>query len=160
MKSNNVPDNNPPGSEAAVRQELQAAYARAGQAWKQKNAADVMAMVTPDFIQKMPGGQTIGRQEAEMALNEWFATPDTVTRYSIQIRDLTVAGDEALALVDESVSMTYPDPQGQQHERVQANTAQMTWVRTATGWQIRHSEYLTAKMTVDGTPVTPLGMTP
>jgi ketosteroid isomerase-like protein len=144
---------------SAVRRELQAAYARAGEAYWAKDAAALMQMVTPDFVQRMPDGQTLGAAEAEAALSEWFATGDTLTRYDIRIGELAVQDSEAIAEVTENVTTTFADPAGRSHERVQANTSRVTWVRTAQGWQIRRSEYLTAKMTVDGKPVQPL-MTP
>lgn len=143
---------------AAVWQELQAAYDQTGQAYRQKDAASVLDRVTHDFTQRMPDGQTISLSEAEAALNEWFATADQVSRYSVQIDSLTVQGEEAVAVVRESVTTTFPDPSGRSHERTQTSTARVTWVRTDQGWQIRHSEYLTAKLTVDGVSVQPLGV--
>jgi ketosteroid isomerase-like protein len=142
----------------AVRQELEAAYQEAGRAFRQKDAASVLDRVTPDFTQRMPDGQVLSLSEAEAAMIEWFATTDQVSRYSVQIDSLTVQGEEAVALVKESVTTTFADPTGKSHERAQANTARVTWVQTERGWQIRHSEYLTAKMTVDGMPVQPLGV--
>jgi ketosteroid isomerase-like protein len=142
----------------AVRQELEAAYQEAGQAFRQKDAASVLDRVTADFTQRMPDGQVLSLSEAEAAMIEWFATTDQVSRYSVQIDSLTVQGEEAVALVKESVTTTFADPTGKSHERAQTNTARVTWVQTERGWQIRHSEYLTAKMTVDGVPVRPLGV--
>lgn len=142
----------------AVQRELEAAYEQAGHAFRQKDAASVLDRVTHDFTQQMPDGQTISLSEAEAALNEWFATADQVKRYSVQIDSLTVQGVEAVAEVRETVTCTFADPAGKSHERAQTNTARMTWVQTDQGWQIRHSEYLTAKLTVDGVPVQPLGV--
>jgi ketosteroid isomerase-like protein len=141
---------------SAVRRELQAAYAQAGEAYWAKDAAALMRIVTPDFIQRMPDGQSFGAAEAEAALREWFATSDKVTRYDIQIGSVSLQGDEAIAEITENVTTTFADPTGQSHERAQANRSRVTWVRTAQGWQIRQSEYLNAKMTVDGKPVQPL----
>jgi ketosteroid isomerase-like protein len=141
-----------------VRQELEAAYEEAGRAYREKDAASVLDRVTADFTQRMPDGQTISLSEAEAALTEWFATTDNVSRYSVQIDSLTVQGEEAVAVVKETVTTTFADPTGKSHERAQTNTARVTWLQTERGWQIRHSEYLTAKMTVDGKPVQPLGV--
>src|SRR5438067_2539403 len=150
-----------PGETAeVVRRELQAAYARAGEALKQKDAATLMQMVTPDFVQRMPDGTLIGFTESETVLREWFTTPDRVTDYATQVGALTVDGGEAVAIVDEKVTTAFADEAGQPHERVQANQARVTWVRTAKGWQIRRSEYLTAKMTIDGAAVPPLMVPP
>src|SRR5262249_8704400 len=52
----------------SVRNELQAAYARAGEAWRDKDAAALMRMVTPDFTQRMPDGQIIPYAMAEAGL--------------------------------------------------------------------------------------------
>jgi ketosteroid isomerase-like protein len=137
-------------SEEAVRAELQAAYARAGQAYRNKDAAALMQMVTPDFTQRMPDGQVIPYDVAEAGLTEWLATADRVTDYAVRIGALTVKGNEAVATVEENVSMTFADPAGHSHERVMANTSQVTWVQLGDGWQIRRTEYLAARIMVDG----------
>jgi ketosteroid isomerase-like protein len=134
----------------AVREALTAAYARAGQAWRAKDAAALMQMVTPDFTQRMPDGQVIPYDAAEAGLREWLATTDKVTGYAVQIGTLTVKGNEAVAAVEENVSMTFADPSGRPHERVMANTSQVTWIRLGDGWQIRQTEYLAARITIDG----------
>jgi ketosteroid isomerase-like protein len=134
----------------AVRDELQAAYARAGDAWRDKDAGALMRMVTPDFTQRMPDGQVIPYAMAEAGLKEWLATVDRVTDYAVQIGAVTVRGDEALATVEESVAMTFADSGGRPHERVMANTSQVTWVRLPGGWQIRQTEYLAARTMIDG----------
>jgi ketosteroid isomerase-like protein len=136
-----------------VRQELEAAYQRAGVAWKAKDAETLMQMVTPGFTQEMPDGQVIDAAEAEAGLREWFATADTVSHYDVRIDALDLGSGEAIAEVAETVSMTFPGPDGRQHERAQANTARVTWVRTEQGWRIGRSEYLTGKMSIDGMPV-------
>jgi ketosteroid isomerase-like protein len=141
--------------QAVVRAELEAAYSHAGRAYRAKDAAALMGMVTPGFTQRMPDGQVIGAAEAEAALREWFATTDQVTGYGVRISALTLQGDEAIAQVTEDVTTSFADPTGKQHERVQANTAEVTWTRTPAGWQIQRTDYRTAKLTVDGKPVTP-----
>ena len=137
-------------ADEGVRRELQAAYARAGQAWREKDAAALMQMVTPDFTQRMPDGQVIPYDAAEAGLKEWLATADRVTDYAVQIGALTVKDDEAVAAVEESVSMTFADPAGRPHERVMANTSKVTWARLAGGWQIKQTEYLAARIMIDG----------
>jgi ketosteroid isomerase-like protein len=137
-------------SVGTVRDELRAAYAHAGAAWRDKDAGALMQMVTPDFTQRMPDGQVIPCATAEAGLREWLATTDRVTDYTVQIGALTVSGDEALATVEESVAMTFADSGGRPHERVMANTSQVTWVRLPGGWQIRQTEYLAARILVDG----------
>jgi ketosteroid isomerase-like protein len=137
-------------ADEGVREELQAAYARAGQAYREKDAAALMQMVTPDFIQRMPDGQVVPYDVAEAGLKEWLATADKVTDYAVQIGALTVKGNEAVAAVEENVSMTFADPSGRPHERVMANTSQVTWIRLGDGWQIRQTEYLAARITIDG----------
>jgi ketosteroid isomerase-like protein len=134
----------------SVRDELQAAYARAGEAWRARDADALMRMVTPDFTQRMPDGQMIPYAAAEAGLREWLATADRVTNYAVQIGDLTVKGDQAIAKVDENVAMTFSDEAGRPHERVMANSSQVTWVRVAGAWQIQQTEYLAARIMIDG----------
>jgi ketosteroid isomerase-like protein len=137
-------------TDETVREELQAAYARAGQAYRDKDAAMLMQMVTPDFTQRMPDGQVIPYEVAEAGLKAWLATADRVTDYAVQIGALTVKGNEAVATIEESVAMTFADPKGRPHERVMANTSQVTWVRLRDGWQMKQTEYLAARVTIDG----------
>ena len=140
----------PDHGEQAVRAELQATYARAGQAYRDKDAAMLMRMVTPDFTQRMPDGQVIPHDVAEAGLKAWLATADRVTDYAVQLGALTVKGNEAVATVEESVAMTFADPAGRPHERVMANTSHVTWVRLRDGWQMKRTEYLAARVTIDG----------
>src|SRR6266581_144165 len=89
-------------ADEGVRRELQAAYARAGQAWREKDAAELMQMVTPDFTQRMPDGQVIPYDVAEAGLKEWLDTADRVTEYAVKMGELTVKGNEAVAAVEEN----------------------------------------------------------
>ena len=89
-----------------------------GAAQAEPPGAALMQMVTPDFTQRMPDGQIIPYEIAEAGLKEWFATADRVTDYAVQIGALTVKGNEAVATVEESVAMTFADPNGRPHERV------------------------------------------
>lgn len=139
--------------EATARQELQETYARAGTAWKARDAAAIMQAVAPGFTQVMPDGQAFDSGEVEAALREWFATADAVTAYDVRIDALRLAGDEAVADVAETVRMTFVGPDGRQHERAQSNTARDTWVRMGKGWKVRRSEYRTGTMSIDGQPV-------
>src|SRR5204863_1351623 len=112
---------------------------QAGDAFKAKDAAGVMQTVAPGFTQRMPDVTVIDAVAAEAAMKEWFATADTVTRYAVQIGALTVQGDNARAEVTEDITVTFADPVGQSHERVQTNTSEVTWVRTTDGWRIQRS---------------------
>ena len=91
-----------------------------------------------------------GLEIAEAGLKEWLATADRVTDYAVQIGDLTVKGNEAVAKVEENVTMTFADPNGRSHERVMANSSHVTWVRLPGGWQIKQTEYLAARIMIDG----------
>src|SRR5262249_54843645 len=142
----------------AVRHALQTAYAQAGEAWRARDAAALMQMGTSDFTQNMPDGQTISPAEAQAATNERFAPTRQVTRYTIQIESLALNGPEAIATVDEQITMTFADPAGKPHVRDQSTRARMIWIETPDGWRIRQSDYLTASMKVDGVKVPPLGV--
>jgi ketosteroid isomerase-like protein len=145
--------NQPQDAEGAVRSELQAAYARAGKAYREKDADALMGMVTPDFTQQMPDGQTISYDEIEPALRQWLDTVEAVTSYKIDIEELTVLGEEAVARVREHVSTTFTDPHNLRHRGDQANISRVTWRKTADGWRIRQTEYLTGQTLVDGNPI-------
>lgn len=140
-----------------VRRELQAAYTRAGAAYKAKDSHALLEMVTPGFTQTMPNGDIIEYGIVEEALKAWFATPDRVTRYEVRIGEVAQDGERAILSVEEEIASEFPGPDGKSHERVQANTCRATWVRAGDGWRIHHSQYLTARMTVDGQPVQPMG---
>jgi ketosteroid isomerase-like protein len=134
----------------AVQRELQAAYARAGEAYMAKDADAVMRFVAPGFVQTMPDGRTLGYEEAEQLLREWFATTDAVTLYEVRIGALKLEGVRAVADIVENVATTFADPTGRRHERWQTNTAQVTWARAPHGWQIEQTDYRTGHMTIDG----------
>lgn len=138
-----------------VRAELEAAYARSGRAYMARDATGVMALVAPDFEQTMPDGQTLGRADAEALLHAWFATPDEVTDYAVEVVQVTPAEDGVAAVIVERVASRVPGPDGRTHERRQANTARATWVRSPGGWQIARCDYQSGTMTVDGRKVDP-----
>jgi ketosteroid isomerase-like protein len=143
----------PEDAARTVRGELQREYDRAGKAYEAKDAAALMQMVTPDYTQEMPDGQTIAYDEIEPALTQWLATVDSITDYNVAIEELTVNGDQAVAKVREHVSTTFRDPQNRQRHGAQANISRVTWLKTAQGWRIRRAQYLTGQTLVDGVPI-------
>ena len=141
------------GTEAReTRERLGRAYEQAGEAYRKKDAAALMKLVTDDFSQRMPDGQVIRLDQVEPFLRDWFATADAVTDYEVRIGDLTLTGAEAVAMITENVTTRFAGPDGALHERTQANTARATWTHTPGGWRIRRSEYLDGRMLVDGAP--------
>ena len=145
--------NGPTNALEAAQQEIQAQYTRSGKAYKNKDVTTLMQMVTPDFTQRMPDGQMIYKEQVETALAQWFETILAVTDYLVVIDDLTLLGQDVVALVSENVSTNFLDPTGKKHQALQANTSRVTWTLTRTGWRIRQTEYLTGRMLIDGLPV-------
>jgi len=147
-KSNDAPDD----AAEAVRQALDSLYREAGDAYRRKDAAKLMELVTPDYVQRMPDGQILGVHMAQSVLEAWFATPEVVRDYAVQIGGLAVEGDEATGVVEENISTTSGASPGARQERTMANRSRVTWTRTADGWRIKRAEYLAARMSVDGVP--------
>jgi hypothetical protein len=150
----------PPAARAddrAVRRELEAIYAKYVRAAKQKEKAPVKQFIqrytVADFQQKMPGGRTLNRAEVTAMLTEGPGAAAQIVDEQLNIRRLTVKGNEAIVTYADRSTAVAADPQGNSHKIVATSTSRDTWVKTPAGWKMRLSEVLEAKTLMDGKPV-------
>src|SRR5436309_1197150 len=69
----------------AVRKELDAAYAKVAQAYKEKNLDALKAMATPDFTWKARNGQTSNLDQVGANLKKEFAAMKSMNEFDIKI---------------------------------------------------------------------------
>jgi ketosteroid isomerase-like protein len=141
---------NEPEDAEAVRQILEAAYARCNDIYRKKDDQRFWQLTTPDFTQQLLDGQTLDRSRAEPLLRQSFAAMESVSHYAATIDDLTVNEDEAVALTTATLSMRAKDPFGASHDNVLTTTCRHFWTKTDRGWLIRRSEELKGRALVDG----------
>lgn len=153
-----------PAAQAAVRQELEAHYARWAQAIKAKDRAALQQFIeqetTPDFVSRGPEGTQTRQQvlDALKSTNEPWEPPQELR---VKIDRLTLQGDKAVVRVsDQAEGVTTDrkltgDASGKPHRLVTRGVNRDTWVRTAAGWKLKRHEVLEVKTTLDGKPFTP-----
>src|SRR5579883_1964483 len=75
--------------DAAAKQAIQAQYSKFVAALKRKDTKTMMALLTPDFTSKLPGGQTMNRQQFEANLASLMAPGETIQSASAVVQKLT-----------------------------------------------------------------------
>jgi hypothetical protein len=118
---------------------------------------------TPDYRLKAPQGQLTHQERIDrLKAGNYPWGPlrdDRPTIIKVTIDKLTVQGDEAMASISQSRTVTDPkvtgDATGKPHEMVTHATSRDTWVKTAMGWKLKLQEVLDNKLTLDGKPFTP-----
>jgi ketosteroid isomerase-like protein len=143
-------------AEQVAHEELKSIYVRARKAFKAMDAQALMDLVTTDFVQQMPDGALFTREQVEPVLRDWIGAKEEVTSYRIKLSRLEAAGETVTGIVDEKVKTRFKDPAGVDHRREQDNRSRVVWTKGASGWQISRSEYVTARLKIDGYAVRPL----
>jgi hypothetical protein len=153
----------PRANDRAVRQEIQAIYARYIQANKAKDPGSFLQFldqkVTPDFVATdLRGAHTRQQLMDELKGGQSWEPARSIR---LHIDHLAVQGNEAIATVsgvavrDSRNPKRTGDPSGKPHRFVTRTTRRDTWVKTPAGWKVKRDEELSVKLTRDGQPFTP-----
>jgi hypothetical protein len=136
-----------------IRKQLEAAYVKIVDALKKSDPITFEELLAPDFQVTLIDGQTHDR---EWLLNYLRNNAKTfkVLKLSIEIKELTISGNEAIALIEQKSSRTFTDAEGKPHQLDVGAIQQETWVKTAEGWKLKHNEELKRLyVKQDGKPV-------
>ena len=149
-----APPTAPSPEDAAVRRELEAAYARLAAAYEKKDADAFMLDRTPDFTAKSHFGPVAGFQQVRSGVQRRMERIQRVNFLRLHIRELSVRGTEAVAVTSQEFSRLVTDREGKEHTVVSTGTVQReTWVKTGAGWKMKSLEELEpGTQTVDGKP--------
>jgi hypothetical protein len=153
--ANSPPAGPPPAavSEAALRQALEAAYARNREALLARDAAAVIALRTADFEVATPDGTRHGADEMAGFSRNLLANVERWEALSFDILSIAPSGGEAAAEVRQHSIRLMRRPNGKV-ERVENRVTQReTWVSTPGGWRLRRVDNIRdQQVLIDGVP--------
>lgn len=140
-----------------VRGELEAKYAKVVEAYRNKDIKAFMENKTPDFSGKSLSGNVATREQVEAGVKQRMERIKKLNYLKIEMKNITVIGDVAVAITTQDFSRVVTDAQGQEHTVVSKGTTHRdTWVKTENGWMLKSVEELKqGKEYVDGQVRTP-----
>lgn len=140
-----------------VRSELAAKYAKVVEAYRNKDIKAFMENKTPDFTGKSLNGNVATREQVEAGVKQRMGRIKKLNYLKIDIGNITVTGDVAVAITTQDFSRVVTDAQGQEFTVTsQGTTHRDTWVKTEQGWMLKSVEELKqGKEYVNGRPRTP-----
>ena len=135
-----------------IRRELEAKYAKVAEAYKNKDIKAFMENKTPDFTGRSLRGNVATREQVEAGVKQRMERIKRLNYLKIEIKNITVTGDVAVAITTQDFSRVVTDAQGQEHTVVSKGTTHRdTWVKTESGWALKSVEELKqGKEYVDG----------
>jgi hypothetical protein len=143
-----------PDRESAIRKELEAAYARNVDAFKRNDTAYLEEVFAPDFQVTDFNGETHDRQFIVNYIRK-NAQTFRVLELSMEITELTIEDDRAIAIVEQKGSRAFNDEQGVSHQLDVGAIQRETWVKTADGWRLQRVEEMELLYALkDGEPMT------
>src|SRR5918997_830766 len=121
-----------------VRKELEAKYAKVVEAYRDKDIKAFMENKTPDFTGKSLNGNVATREQVEAGVKQRMGRIRKLNYLKIEIKNITVTWDVAVAITTQDFSRVVADAQGREHTVVSKSTTHRdTWVRTENGWMLR-----------------------
>jgi ketosteroid isomerase-like protein len=127
-----------------VRRELESKYAKVVEAYRNKDIKAFMEDKTPDFTGKSFNGSIATREQVEAGVKQRMERIKKLNYLKIEIGNITVTGDVAVAITTQEFSRVVTDAQGQEHTVVSKGTTHRdTWVRIKDGWMMKSVEELT-----------------
>lgn len=140
------------------RKEINTLYKKLTTAMKKKDVKTVMALTTPDFSMKMPNGQVQKAGAIEASMRQMFSATKSIDKLETKIDSLKIQGNKAVAVSTTAFACTMQDAQGQTHKYTENSTSRDYLVKTKKGWRFQRTEALKAKVTMDGKPFDPYGI--
>jgi ketosteroid isomerase-like protein len=141
--------------DAAVKKELNALFGNFAAAFRKKDVKTAMSFFAPDYT-ATEGGRTLTRAQVEAQTAMAMSRLKSVDALSWNIQKLTVKGSTATTVALESMTATIVDtegqmgPKGQTHKIKDVERTRDRFVKTSKGWLLKHSETLSADITIDG----------
>jgi hypothetical protein len=141
-------------SEEQVRKALKANYARIVKGFKKNDPSIWEGFLAPDFKLKLFNGSVQDRQWVlDYVRNN--AKTFKIQKLTITIKELTLAGDDATAVVEQKSSRTFNDEQGKPHQLDVGALQRETWTKTPGGWRLKTvEEWKVLYLLKDGKPMT------
>ena len=138
--------------EARVRKELKGNYARIVKGFKKNDPSIWEAFLTSDFKLKLFNGSV---QDHKWVVDYVRNNAKTfkVLKLSMTIKELTIEGNDASAVVEQRSSRTFIE-QGESHRLDVGALQRETWTETTSGWRLKSvEEWKVLYLVKDGKPM-------
>jgi hypothetical protein len=125
----------PASGQENLRKELEGNYARIVDGFKKNDPSIWEGFLAADFQLKLFNCQVQNRQwVSDYVRNN--AKTFKVVKLSMRIKDLTIEGDDAVAIVEQESSRTFRDEQGE-HQLDVGAIQRETWTKTLDGMRLK-----------------------
>ena len=134
-----------------VKRELEARYAENEAGFAARDPDRVMRLRHPDFHTITPDGAISTREQMYDRTRSFIGRIERFDEQSEIIKDLTLSGDTALAIVDQRLARQQRLEDGALHEIRTSVTQRESWIRTPEGWLLwRVDQIQPGETLVDG----------
>jgi ketosteroid isomerase-like protein len=138
------------GQTPQVRQQFEALLRRSDEVIARKDAKGVMATFTDDFRGEDIEGNIYNKEIARKSLEASFSFAQSL-RSRTQLQEVKLVRGEAVALTKEHTELRIPGrTTGWIHTLVFDGTWRSIWIKTESGWKVRHQKQLSQTITQDG----------
>jgi hypothetical protein len=143
----------PTDSLALVRRQLEARYAENEAGFLARDPDRVMRLRHPAFHTITPDGTVSNREQMYERTRMFITRVERFDSLSETITGLTLAGDTAIAIVDQRTVRQQRFPDGSLHQVRTSVVQREAWIRTPQGWLFwRVDQIQPGETLVDGQP--------
>ena len=151
-----VPSVSAQSSPAAVRSALQAQYNRYTTAIRKKDIKTVVSLLTMDFKQVLPTGDTEDRIDVKRSMQERMKSMKQIQSLTVTLGPVTMKGsDKAIVTATEKFVGQLGTPGGGTWRIIQTSISEDTWVRTSGVWKLKQVKPISDKYSSDTSGVRP-----
>ncbi len=137
-----------------IRKELKANYAKIVDGFRSNDTAVWEGFLVPDFQLKLFNGAVQDRKWVVDYVQNNSKT-FKILKLSMKIKELTIEGDDAIAIVEQKSSRTFNDEQGKPHQLDVGALQREIWTKTSSGWRLKRvEEWKVLHLLKDGKPMT------
>jgi hypothetical protein len=138
-----------------ARLEIEARYRENEAGFFAKDPDRVMRLRHPDFHTILPDGRVNTREQMYQRTRDFIGRIVRFDSLSERITRLSLAGDTAMAMVDQS-TVRQQQIEGELHEIRTSVTQRESWIKTRDGWMMWRVDSIQPGATlVDGKPLPP-----
>jgi len=138
----------------SVRNELKSNYARIVKGFKKNDPEVWVSYLSADFKLKLFNGSVQDRQWAVNYVRN-NAKAFRIKTLRMTIKELALAGNDAVAVVEQKSSRAFKDAQSTPHRLDVAALQRETWTKTTDGWMLKSvQEWKVLYVLQDGKPTT------
>jgi|SRR6266516_30497 len=119
-----------------TRKAIEGAYDKIKEGFKKNDPSAWEGFLTPDFRLKLFSGEVKDRQWV-LGYVRNNSKAFKVLELSMRVKELTIRGSDAIAMVEQKSSRQFKDEQGTKHKLEVGAIQQETWTKSANGWKLR-----------------------